>query len=102
VPDELWFTPYGEPKRLITRNGAGAGAAANRVSRVPSGHPEGYLEGFAMIYREAADAIIAKREGKTAAGDVIYPGIEDGLAGLAFIDAAVRSSLTSSWVGIDI
>jgi predicted dehydrogenase len=102
VPDELWFTPYGEPKRLITRNGAGAGSAANRVSRVPSGHPEGYLEGFATIYREAADAIIAKREGSTSSGEVIYPGIDDGLAGLAFIDAAVRSSQTNSWVGIDI
>lgn len=102
VPDELWFTPYGEPKRLITRNGAGAGPAANRVSRVPSGHPEGYLEGFATIYREAADAIIAKREGNTSSGEVNYPGIDDGLAGLAFIDAAVRSSQTTSWVGIDI
>jgi predicted dehydrogenase len=102
VPDELWFTPYGEPKRLITRNGAGAGPAANRVSRVPSGHPEGYLEGFATIYREAADAIIAKREGNTSSGEVIFPGIDDGLAGLAFIDAAVRSSQTTSWVGIDI
>ena len=102
VPDELWFTPYGEPKRLITRNGAGAGPAANRVSRVPSGHPEGYLEGFATIYREAADAIIAKREGNTLSGEVIFPGIDDGLAGLAFIDAAVRSSQTTSWVGIDI
>jgi predicted dehydrogenase len=102
VPDELWFTPYGEPKRLITRNGAGAGPAANRVSRVPSGHPEGYLEGFATIYREAADAIIAKREGNTSSGEVNYPGIDDGLAGLAFIDAAVRSSRTMSWVGIDI
>jgi len=102
VPDELWFTPYGEPKRLITRNGAGAGPAANRVSRVPSGHPEGYLEGFATIYREAADAIIAKREGNTSSGEGIYPGIDDGLAGLAFIDAAVRSSQATSWVGIDI
>jgi hypothetical protein len=69
---------------------------------VPSGHPEGYLEGFATIYREAADAIIAKREGNTSSGEVIYPGIDDGLAGLAFIDAAVRSSRTTSWVGIDI
>ena len=69
---------------------------------MPSGHPEGYLEGFATIYREAADAIIAKREGKAAAGEVIYPGMEDGLAGLAFIDAAVRSSQTSAWINIDI
>src|SRR5690606_24135287 len=50
-PNYLWFTPLGEPKRLITRNGAGAGPEAGRLSRVPSGHPEGYLEGFANIYR---------------------------------------------------
>jgi predicted dehydrogenase len=58
-PNYLWFTPYNEPKRLITRNGAGAGDAANRLSRVPPGHPEGYLEGFANIYGEAAEAIQA-------------------------------------------
>ena len=42
-PNYLWYTPFGEPKRLITRNGAGAGDAAGRVSRIPPGHPEGYL-----------------------------------------------------------
>jgi predicted dehydrogenase len=99
-PDQLWFTPYGEQKRLVTRNGAGAGTAANRVSRVPAGHPEGYLEGFANIYREAADAIIAARDGGKPAGDVMYPGIEDGIAGLAFIEAAVQSSRTSAWVDL--
>ena len=46
-PNYLWHTPFGEAKRLITRNGAGAGDAAARVSRIPPGHPEGYLEGFA-------------------------------------------------------
>jgi predicted dehydrogenase len=100
MPDRLWFTPYGEPKRLITRNGAGAGLAANRVSRVPSGHPEGYLEGFANLYREAADAIIAARDGGKPAADVLFPGIAEGIAGLAFIEAAVQSSRTSSWVEI--
>lgn len=48
-PNYLWYTPLGEPKRLITRGGAGSGAAAGRVSRIPPGHPEGYLEGFANI-----------------------------------------------------
>lgn len=99
--DQLWFTPYGEPKRLITRNGAGAGAAAGRVSRIPSGHPEGYLEGFANIYSEAAAAIFAAREGHEPASDVVYPGIAEGIAGLAFIEAAVQSSKTSSWVKLD-
>ncbi len=95
--DQLWFTPYGEPKRLITRNGAGAGPAANRVSRVPSGHPEGYLEGFANIYREAADAIVAARLGILPGVEVVYPGIREGIVGLAFIEAAVESSRTGSW-----
>jgi predicted dehydrogenase len=99
--DHLWFTPYGEPKQLITRNGAGAGYAANRVSRVPSGHPEGYLEGFATIYREAADAIIASRTSAKVSMDVVYPGIREGIAGLAFIEAAVEASRTSSWVALD-
>ncbi|MDX1732156.1 MAG: Gfo/Idh/MocA family oxidoreductase, partial [Aurantimonas coralicida] len=58
-PNRLWFTPLGEPKRLLTRGGAGANAAAAAVSRIPAGHPEGYLEGFATIYAEAAELIHA-------------------------------------------
>ena len=60
-PNYLWYTPFGEPKRLITRGGAGSNAAAGRVTRVPPGHPEGYLEGFANIYTEVARAIKARR-----------------------------------------
>jgi predicted dehydrogenase len=91
-PNKLWFTPFGEPKRLITRNGAGAGAAAARVSRIPPGHPEGYLEGFANIYAEAARAIRARQAGEAMPADVVYPTVEDGVEGLKFIDACVRSS----------
>ncbi len=98
-PNYLWYTPLGEPKRVITRAGAGAGPAAARVSRVPSGHPEGYLEGFANIYREAADAIVARREGRPVPAEVLYPGIEDGMDGVAFVDACVRSSKAGGkWV----
>ena len=100
-PNHLWFTPFGEPKRLITRGGAGAGAAAGRVTRVPAGHPEGYLEGFATIYQEAAHAIRAARTGKPAGPEVLYPGISDGLAGMAFIDACVRSSRANGrWISL--
>ena len=91
-PNYLWFTPFGEPKRLITRGGAGANAAANRVTRIPGGHPEGYLEGFANIYTEVARAIEAKRAGKKVDKDVDFPGIQDGVAGMAFIEACVKSS----------
>ncbi|MFL4468673.1 Gfo/Idh/MocA family protein [Tateyamaria armeniaca] len=100
-PNYLWHTPFGEPKRKITRNGAGAGEAAARMSRIPPGHPEGYLEGFANIYSEAADAIEAHRTGTPLSGDVIYPTIQDGLRGVEFIDACVRSSKrNAAWVDL--
>ncbi|MBT6190408.1 MAG: Gfo/Idh/MocA family oxidoreductase [Alphaproteobacteria bacterium] len=100
-PNYLWHTPFGEPKRLITRNGSGAGDAAARLSRVPPGHPEGYLEGFANIYSEAADAIVARREGRELADEVIYPTILDGLKGVEFIDACIRSSArNAAWVRV--
>ena len=91
-PNYLWYTPFGEPKRLITRGGAGSGPAAGRVTRVPPGHPEGYLEGFANVYSEVARAIKAKRAGKKRDKDVAFPGIADGVAGMAFIEACVKSS----------
>ncbi len=98
-PNYLWFTPLGEPKRLITRGGAGAGPDAARVSRVPGGHPEGYLEGFANVYAEAARAIRARRDGAPVPAEVVYPTIEDGVAGVAFVDACVRSSSRNgAWV----
>ncbi|MDA8869875.1 Gfo/Idh/MocA family oxidoreductase [Rhizobiaceae bacterium] len=89
-PTNLWFTPLGEPKRLLTRNGAGATDGNTSASRIPAGHPEGYLEGFANIYGEAADAIIAARDGRHL--DTLAPGIEAGLSGMRFVDACVRSS----------
>ncbi len=101
-PNYLWHTPFGEPKRLITRNGAGAGGAAERISRVPPGHPEGYLEGFANIYSEAAEAILAHRNNKTQPEEVIYPTVHDGLRGVQFVDACVRSSKrNAAWVKLD-
>jgi predicted dehydrogenase len=100
-PNRLWFTPFGEPKRLITRGGAGSGEAAARMTRVPPGHPEGYLEGFANIYSEAAKAIIAARDGKAPGTDVLYPTIEDGVKGIAFVEACVRSSNeNAAWVSL--
>ena len=98
-PNYLWHTPLGQPKRLLTRNGAGATAAGQRVSRIPGGHPEGYLEGFANIYTEAAEAIVARRDGKPTPDGVKFPGINEGLAGVAFVTACVDSSRRrGSWV----
>ena len=101
-PNYLWFTRFGQPKQLITRGGAGAGPAAARATRVPSGHPEGYLEGFATIYAEAARAIRAAREGKQPDADVIYPTVRDGVDGMKFIAAAVASSKAGNvWTDLE-
>ena len=100
-PNYLWHTPLGEPKRLLTRNGAGTGDAAARMGRVPPGHPEGYLEGFANIYSEAAVAIRASDAGVACPADVVFPDIRDGLQGVAFVDACVKSSgRNAAWVSL--
>jgi predicted dehydrogenase len=98
-PDVLFFTPKGEPTRRITRGGAGAGPAAARVTRTPFGHPEGYLEAFATIYAEAARLIRARQAGVAPDPAAHAPTAADGLAGVAFVDACVRSSAKGGvWV----
>ncbi len=102
-PNYLWFTRLGEPKQLLTRGGAGAHAAAARMTRTPAGHPEGYLEGFANIYAEAGRAIIARRNGAVLDTAVMFPGLKEGLEGVAFVDACVRSSRRNgAWVGLNL
>ena len=96
---ELFFTPLGEPTRRLTRNGAGATAGTIAVSRIPAGHPEGYLEGFANIYGDAAEMIVAARGG--ARVETLAPTVQDGLAGMRFVDACVRSSKDdAAWVAL--
>lgn len=92
-PNYLWFTPHGEPTRRLTRNGPGAIEASTSVSRIPAGHPEGYLEGFATIYTEAAEAIRAVQGGQSREAVMgVLPGIGAGLDGMAFIRACVASA----------
>jgi predicted dehydrogenase len=98
-PNELLFSPLGEPARRLTRGGAGSGEAAARLTRIPAGHPEGYIEGFANIYSEIAAAIRAARDGTRLDANVIFPSASDGESGVAFIEAAVRSSKAgAAWV----
>ncbi len=98
-PNQLLWSPYEKPTQILTRGGPGSGDAAARVTRIPSGHPEGYLEGFANIYAEIAAAIKAARAGKKPGKGVQFPTIEDGVKGLAFIEAAVKSSKANAkWV----
>jgi len=92
-PNHLDFTPLGEPPRLITRGGAGSGDSAGRLTRIPPGHPEGYLEGFSNIYADVAERIRAQAAGDEPHVDtLLVPDVRDGFEGMAFITAAVESS----------
>lgn len=91
-PNRMLWSPLGANQQIVTRNGAGADPANRRMSRIPAGHPEGYLEAFANLYTEIADAIVAARDGGNPSPDVLYPTIDDGVRGLAFVEAAIRSS----------
>jgi predicted dehydrogenase len=92
-PNLLLHTPFGEPPRMIRRAGAGASAVAGHASRIPGGHPEGYLEAFAQLYRDLAEQIAARKEGRPPdAASLLVPGLEAGLRGMRFIAAAVESS----------
>ncbi len=91
-PNQLFWSPLGEPTRILARGTGAVGPDGARVTRIPSGHPEGYLEAFATIYAEAAAAIRAHRAGGTPPAEVQFPTVADGVRGLAFIEAAVRSS----------
>ncbi len=92
TPETLQFTPLGEPPRIYRRGGPGVSASASHATRVPGGHPEGYLEGFAQIYADAAELVQAhadKREPNAFAK--LAPGVDDGVRGVKFIEAAVAS-----------
>lgn len=102
-PNYLWFTPFGQEKRKITRGGAGSGPEAGRLTRIPPGHPEGYLEGFANIYTEAARAIRAAKTGTPVPEGTTFPSLKEGLEGVAFVDACVRSSARNgAWVSLNL
>jgi predicted dehydrogenase len=91
-PNELWFTPLGGAAERLTR-GRVSGASAVHATRVPPGHPEGYLEAFAQLYKDAALQIEALDEGRALpAESLLLTTVEDGVAGLRFIDAVLASS----------
>ena len=99
-PNQLRFAPVGRPPRVLARGGPDLGPAASRATRIPAGHPEGYLEAFANLYRDLAEQIRARR-GKRAPdrAALLVPTVEDGAHGVQFIHAAVESSARNgAWV----
>jgi predicted dehydrogenase len=100
-PNELWLTPQGGSAQRLTR-GRVRGAAAEAATRVPSGHPEGYLEAFAQLYRDAAAQIHALDAGLPVPAESAWlPTVQDGVAGMKFIDAVLASDAAGSrWVDL--
>lgn len=98
-PNQLWYSPLGEARRLLTRNGADALPDQKDACRVPSGHPEGYLEAFANLYRDAARMIRAADSDKSL--ESLVPTLQDGLDGMGFIAKAVASHRADgAWVAL--
>ncbi|MDJ0934359.1 MAG: Gfo/Idh/MocA family oxidoreductase [Kiloniellales bacterium] len=92
-PNQLVHTPLGEAPRLLTRGGPGLGGAAARATRIPPGHPEGYLEGFAQLYLDLAEQIEARLSGRSPdPAAMLVPTVADGVEGVRFIARSVRSS----------
>ena len=89
-PNFLEFSPLGESLRTLSRGGPSIGSLAGDATRIPSGHPEGFIEGFANIYSDTADLIIAHRS--NSKNNSLVPTINDGIRGMQFIETAVKSS----------
>lgn len=100
--NRLVHTCLEKPSEIITRGSRAASQAAARVTRIPAGHPEGYLEAFGSLYAEIARGIRAAQLGQLPADDVWYPDARDGLEGVRFIEAAVRSSAAhGTWISLE-
>jgi predicted dehydrogenase len=98
-PNELVVKYPDKPAETWRRGNGYNGPAAAKAARTPPGHPEGYLEAFGNIYREAFRAIAAEVAGKRPPRDVDFPTIADGIEGMQFIETAVRSAkLGAKWV----
>jgi predicted dehydrogenase len=91
-PNELILKYPDRPREIWRRGNSYLGATAKKFTRIPSGHPEGYLEAFANVYLEAFRAITAEIEGRPQPKDLDFPTIEDGVIGLTFIETAVKSA----------
>lgn len=102
-PNQLRFTRFGEPPRILSRGADALSDQAVHATRIPAGHPEGYLEAFAQLYTDTAALIRARQEGRKADPlAALVPGAEDGARGVAFIEAAVDSSRRdAAWVPVD-
>ncbi len=100
-PNTLLLKPLGAPTQKITRGSAVLGSDARYATRLPAGHPEGFLEGFANLYREFADTLEARRDSMIPPVTLL-PTVADGVRGVKFIEKVVASAKTGSiWQSLE-
>jgi len=94
-PNELWFAPLNKPQQRVTRRADWIGTEPARGIRIPPGHPEGYLEGFANLYQALADGVSGQSDGGW------LPDVATGVDGLRFITATLQSSQADgAWTAV--
>ncbi|AMJ61151.1 Gfo/Idh/MocA family protein [Bosea sp. PAMC 26642] len=101
-PSQLVHYRLDGAKMILTRGSPWLSPAAKNASRIPAGHPEGFIEAFANVYRGIVADIRARQPGRIADPlEADYPGVEDGARGVRFIERAVQSSREGRWIGMD-
>jgi predicted dehydrogenase len=100
IPQRLTFKPLQGPVQVFSPNGPGVLPLAARASRIVKGHPEGFPEAFANLYRDAAEAVAAAIAGGAPPAEaLVFPTAEDGVRGMEFVEASLRSSSSGGgWV----
>ncbi|HMC65355.1 MAG TPA: Gfo/Idh/MocA family oxidoreductase, partial [Gemmataceae bacterium] len=94
-PNRMWLKVNGQPHRLYTRdpNAPFTSGTARLACRLPSGHPEGFIEAFANVYTAAfADIAVRATGGRADDSNSLYPNVADGVDGLNFVTQCVASS----------
>jgi predicted dehydrogenase len=97
-PNRLIVKGLDKPEEIYHAAAGYLSGDALAVTRTPAGHPEGYLEAFAVLYREFADALLAWKQGSRNPLPATLPGIEAGVRGMKFIERVIESNGKQGWV----
>ncbi len=103
-PNTLWLKWADRPTEMVRVGTGQMGDLATHNTRTPGGHPEGYLEAFANIYRNFSLTVRAKMNGETPTAEMLdFPGVEDGIRGMMFIDKVVEAGYNDDikWVSFE-
>lgn len=91
-PNQLIYTPFKGAKHILASGTGSIGSETTRITILPSGPPDGFVEAFATIYIKVAQAIKTTRDNKAISVDIEFPTVADGGKSIAFIEVTVRSS----------